>query len=531
MSRPDRHQDRAPAHPLARKRGWRLALAWAAIGLAASALLGWATPFGLGLRDDSFTYLSAAETLRASGRYARHTGDGSFRPVTNFPPLYSSSLAGVGFLTSELPTAARTLNILLLGSLVLLSGITVFRATDSAWASVVAASITALSDVFLSVGSWALSELLFLCLISSGTLFLLEHLRNPRRFALVVAAMCLGLAVLTRYSGLPFVAAGSATLLLLRRREALRNGDLAVFLAVAVLPLAAFLVRNLTVADSLVNRPAPYWHPPSLEKLLLGVQAVAHWILPGRVLSAAPGWFSTLVAGGLAGLLVYATASALSGRRGGSSWPGEHTRYLVVILWLGIAWYMFFLLATIYLLDALTPLNERLLSPLYLEVMLLGVALAEAFWRRWGRARRLAAAAGLTVILGFLAIRLLLAAVDLRTDGQGYAGRKWRESAVLAFVCSRPDIPIYSNDLPAIYFRCGRMARGLPYPVNLASGVANPSYASDLEMLREQVHTEGALVVFVGPYDAQRMDRTGFSPLASQLSLIRTFEDGLVYGD
>jgi hypothetical protein len=529
MSGPVRSHDRAPAQPTAQIHGWRLVLVWVAIGLAATALLGWATPFGLGLRDDSFTYLSAAETMAASGRYGRMAGDGTMKPVTNFPPLYSATLAGVSPFSADVAVAARSLHQLLLAVLVVLSGVTVYRATASAPASVLAALLTGTADLLLQTGSWALSELLFLCLASAGIVLLSEHLRVPRRATLFLAAFVFALMMLTRYAGLPFVAAGVLCLWWLVRPGARRWRDALVFAAIALLPVGLFLLRNLTLTGNVVNRPTPYWHPPAMDRLLAGAQTIVRWILPERLLAAVPDGAVLVAALAMGAALALAVTRYLSVSRPEEPQVDPRARPLVVLLSLSLVAYIAFLLASLYLLDVLTPLNDRLLSPLYLEAMLLVVVLGQVYWKRWGPLHKTLAVAGCLLLLSIQGYRMVFAAQGLRGDGQGYAGRQWRESRLLTAVCRLPDVPIYSNDLPAIYFRCGRMALALPSAVNLASGLPNPDFQAEVDSMMADVRESGGLVVFVGWYGPERVDRTGFSELASQLTLTQTFEDGLIY--
>jgi hypothetical protein len=88
---------------------------------------------------------------------------------------------------------------------------------------------------------------------------------------------------------------------------------------------------------------------------------------------------------------------------------------------------------------------------------------------------------------------------------------------------------LYSNDLPALYFACGRMATTLPFPVNLSTGLPNPGFETEVEAVVDRVRSSGARVIFVGWSGEERMERTGFSELARRLTLLRSFDDGRVY--
>ena len=82
-------------------------------GLTAFVLILFVTPYGPGLRDDSYTYLSAAENIAKEGIYARPSALDDANPVTNFPPGYSSVLATPILLGADPVPTGRYLNALI----------------------------------------------------------------------------------------------------------------------------------------------------------------------------------------------------------------------------------------------------------------------------------------------------------------------------------------------------------------------------------------------------------------------------------
>jgi hypothetical protein len=63
------------------------------IAVAAGSLVGANTRWGVGLRGDSYAYISGARNLAAGLGYSRISGGGEVRPITHFPPLFSLLLA------------------------------------------------------------------------------------------------------------------------------------------------------------------------------------------------------------------------------------------------------------------------------------------------------------------------------------------------------------------------------------------------------------------------------------------------------
>jgi hypothetical protein len=105
-------------------------LVLAVVGLAGGILIGALMPYGPGLRDDSYTYVHAAEILETRGTYSRFTGEGELRPVTNFPPGYSLALALLDSMATGLEPA-KLLNQILFGLLLILIGAALWLATGA----------------------------------------------------------------------------------------------------------------------------------------------------------------------------------------------------------------------------------------------------------------------------------------------------------------------------------------------------------------------------------------------------------------
>ncbi len=67
---------------------WFLLVLLAGAGVA---LMIAVTPHGIGLVNDSVGYVAGARNMLGGLGYSRLTGDGSPRPITNYPPYFPSS--------------------------------------------------------------------------------------------------------------------------------------------------------------------------------------------------------------------------------------------------------------------------------------------------------------------------------------------------------------------------------------------------------------------------------------------------------
>ena len=501
------------------------------IAIGGGLVLSHATPFGLGLRDDSFTYISGAQTFAESLRYGRVSPEHIFKPITNFPPLYSISIAIVQMLGLNIFVAARYLNIFLFGLLILITGYGIFNITQSRVASIIGSLLVLTSEVLISQFTWALSESLFINLILIALLLLSFYIRKQGRMSyLIASSIFLGLAFFTRYAGIAFILSAVITIILYRENDLrYKVREAMLLLGVAIGPSLLFGLRNLILTGNLSNRPLPHFHPPVSEFWIDGGKTIIRWFSPDRFIDNL-GSIQVLLVVLIASSIIFLILVRLFGffkqqHVDQMNNPSLFTRILV--LWILV--YIVFLLITVLFLDRLTPLNNRILAPIHLFTLIFITLSFSQVSKRIGAWGRILFIITGMLVVGFQSYRAYHLLMDLNRDGQGYASIHWRESETLRYICDMPSVPIYSNDLPAIYFHCHRFARSIPYPVNLASQEVNDEYYSEIFLMREEIMNNDGLVAFLGWYGDDRLERTGFVEVVKGMTLIKTFDDGLIY--
>jgi hypothetical protein len=118
---------------------------------------------------------------------------------------------------------------------------------------------------------------------------------------------------------------------------------------------------------------------------------------------------------------------------------------------------------------------------------------------------------------------------SLSLDGHGYASQRWRTSPTLAYARSLPLGPIFTNNLPAVYFVAGRTAYAIPTPTNLSNLEANPAYALELSEMRELLRQADGYLVYVGYAPTDTQGSAEFKTLTSGLTPVRVFAEGVIY--
>ncbi|MDQ4098163.1 MAG: phospholipid carrier-dependent glycosyltransferase [Actinomycetota bacterium] len=481
-----------------RRQAWLLG-----VGGGAFAVLCVATRFGIGVSTDSVAYIAEARQLvRGEGLtlpaglleiYADVDPARSALPSAHFPPLYPLVIAATG-LAEGGASSFRWLNALLLAATAVVVAAMVSRHTGSRSTACLAAGMVVLAAPVLRVHSMAWSEPLYVALGFAGLLALAAFLEDGRRSMLVAGALGLGLAWLTRYVGIAFVLTGAVALLLGWARGRATGRQVAAFVGLSVVPMAAYLAGIAwSEAGGAGFTVAP--DRPSSAELDVGVLALWDWFLPTRPSSI---WF-VLAWAPVVALLYVQLRLATTGREpAGRQERGLPQLPLVVGVYLVSSAVV--LLASLFVFADYLPLEERFLVPLFVAAVALVACSAPRAVRKRARFRE-----PVLVLLAALVTSTALGGVVTVGNGirgfPGFAAREWRDGEVVDEIRSLPpSTRIYSNFPEAIYVVTGREARLLPKQ-RLAGDRIPRHLAARTARLRDDVRAgEGIVVYFIHAY-------------------------------
>ena len=497
------------------------------------------TPYGLGLVNDSAFYIEGADNLLQGNGYVRTSGGGEIKPITHFPPLFSLLLAGVGLSGLELLVAARLLITLLFGLTILLTGLSVYQLSRSLLFALFGAFLLATSDVFLGVYGMALSEALFLALMLGAFLALSRGLERLSLGWLAGAGVLLSLATLTRYAGASLYLTAMLTVLLMgwnresrawkaigRRLGALLAGGIPLLLAWG-------LVSSLGAGAESVGNRLVTWHPAAFTTLFEAAKNLLTWLAADDLLQNAPifgrllSLVSLLLLPGLLAWLVW------------RAWPrgadAASTPALAWALALHIPIYLGFLLVSLTLFDASTPLNERILSPAYLAMLVLFAGGLGWAWQRLLQRRnvwRWAVAVVALLVASFSLADGVSAVQQLSSEGQGFANIGWQQSPAIRAVRELPQVTLYSNKPTAIYLLTGRSAYITPTPSDAVTGLERENFNADLAEMQQRVREGRAVLVLFGLRDsADPGEADLYDILSAGLPVLADFGADVVIGD
>jgi len=498
---------------------------YASLLVAGTWLILRSSPWGIGVRVDSLSYLTAAQSL-AQGHCLCWLGSGlELKPLVHFGPLYPSLVAAGTLLGMSILESARVLAAVLYGANLALSGLAVHVVTKNPWAGVGAAFVFGASPVIVEAHDSAMSEPLFLFFLMAGFLALAVYLDGRWPIVLGLAALACGLAVLTRYAGSSMLLAGVGALLLVNRGSwRIRIRDAMVFALAAFLPLSLWLLRNLAVSGTLTNRVLGY-HPVTADDARAFLDIVTGWLTAARTSHWIEGLLlAALLVGGAGVVWRYTRSDSSVERRAGG---------LGMILMLYILVYVPMLGLSRTYFDAKIPIDDRMLSPWYASLTLMA-ALVAGISLRGPRRTWWIVPVALLVLAGpgrYMVDGSRRVLGRLETQGVGFASRAWGESPSLDWVRDlSSDALLYSNKALVIQLLLGRAAYQPPERYDEVKAQFREDFLENLDRMYADLERPNSyLLMFdpvrpIEPADVEDEFTVG-------LVLIETLSDGVVYAD
>jgi len=444
-------------------------LAAVGIGMAASIF---ATPFGLGVTPDSLLYLHAADSLRQGLGFRVPADDGSLVPLTHYPPLFPATLALASSVGLDLLSAARAVSLVLTAANILAVTVATHAFTRSAGAAAAAAFVIALSVdmLFLNTAIWSDGEFIFLAIVCLALVTTYLHGRG-RRY-LVLGALAGALSWLSRWVGGAVVVAAAAGILLLGQGRAVRKlTEGMLFILIASAPPLAWMSYNATVAGTATNRTIEL-SPLSMDHAVALVQTMSSWLLPAtnRIYVFAGQDMVVTICGTTAVLALVALAHRFVVPTLASRTALVRTPILFLVF---MFVYVAALLAATSMFDSSMPLDNRMLAPAYVALVIVAAFILHAAFRATRRyAWRVAGVGVLTAFLLVNAGVTIGAGTLFRREGRGFVGPAWQYPVLQRALAEvGPLTPLYSNHPGGVEFALGKRAQAASEDT-LARGIA-----------------------------------------------------------
>ena len=467
---------------LQRPDGFTLLIIAAAL-LGAGLVMARQITYGVTIGFDGARYVSAARSVLEGNGFTLY--DGSL--YIFHPPLYPAALAGASLGVFDPIDAAGPLNAALFGLIIYLTGHWMRGKGMSRFLVLWACASIALAAPLTRVVSDVLAETFFILFAATALAQTDNYMRTGKRSSLLWMGALTGLALITRYIGIvvPLVIIGALILQpgvgLFRKAK-----RITVYGAVAALPLALWVTRNMLAAGSPTGnrRSGDY---VVTDVLLDVMEVVGAWMLPGASELVQRFVGPVFAAAFLVGLAVGIWRAWASAHR-----SGDRGRLLFALFG---AFALTFLVMHTLLILYRNPhgIQERHFVPIYIP-LLFAVALgADRFIRRaqakgllgdvadlalvrkfgWSGKLRINTAAALAalILLSWSACNADLTVDHIRENNAGisiaYAGPEWVESELMERIRQTPiDGALISNRAYPIYLRTGESAIYENFPRN-----------------------------------------------------------------
>ena len=463
-----------------------------------------ATPEGAGLSDDSIAYIAGARSMVAGNGY-REAWLASNGPVTHFPPAFPSVLAFFGYLGIDPLHAVRWVNALLFGASAFVLGILAWRMTPSLTAGLVLAGLFVLSGDLLQVYAMAMSEplFIFLSLLSIWTFDL--YFERDQHWWLGACATFVGIAFLTRYSGLALIVTFVAALLILPGRWKHKLILSALFVAGTLPWILAWTIRNRLVAENATNRVLA-WHLITKENINIGLRTVSEFLIPvetwRREIFKQPYIIDALILLILGAVLVWLVSVAwhyLTSPQEAIKKQAEGQKSKEVISFttgLYLFAYLASIVSSMLLFDAATKFKLRILAPAFVCLLILLV-----YFGVWLRGKNRPLVIGLTfVFIALFAYEQFNTINFLSKGGLGYASFQWYDSKAMAYLRKLPpDVHIYTDEPGAVYLYTGRGNYVLPDRYDSATALPRQGFEVNVQHMKDEIlEGKAVLALFQG---------------------------------
>jgi hypothetical protein len=302
------------------------------------------------------------------------------------------------------------------------------------------------------------------------------------------------MTMLLRYAGLALLGTTAAVLVIdlwlaTARGEQSRWRRLAAHLALGAGPLVLWVIRNFALRGNFVNRHLE-WHPLGSENLSQLARTVAAWILPASINPLGQPITRQALDASLAKwvLPLFGVALLLGAVRMARKCRSASRMNLESLLLAWIMVYLGFVAVSLVLFDPSIPLDDRILSPVYVPALLLVTAGAVGLWCRKRAVARGVVIAGVLSLIILHGLQLASTVRVLRSDGQGYAATQWRSSRVLETLREQNPATVYTNEIPGVYFTVGLAACSIPVKGD----------DQGLEEMRAVLRSPGSVLVLFG---------------------------------
>jgi hypothetical protein len=307
--------------------------------------------------------------------------------------------------------------------------------------------------------------------------------------------------------------------------------DAFMFLLLSTGPLILWLVRNQLIAGTATSRELSI-HLISKAHIEVAITTLGSWFL---IPTSATAYVKVIP---LLLLPLGFIAIILQNNASGKKFAVDFSRIppMIKLLVLFIVFYGLFLVISISFLDANTPLDYRILSPVFITGMIITfyivgelITWVDNYTEKGYLAHVIVLAISGIFIFSYLSSSIKIADHSYRF-GIGYNDLAWKNSKTLAEVERfSDDITIFTNSPEAIYIGTGRVARSLPRKFESMTQTDNSEFLVELATLNQELKDHGGILVYFNRVQRPTLPTKSELIVLMDLQLISSHDDGDIY--
>lgn len=430
---------------------------WTTVACALACVIAvWAcTGQGVGLTLDSTRYVEAAKHPAAMLGVPAW----SYGRDVRYPPLLPAVLSVAGVWHGDAEDMARWLNLLVCALNVMLIGLIIRDAgCHRNWIAVWCVATFAAASNTLMLHSFVWSEPLYLVWMLALIVTLRRYCDAHATVRLLLwAAVFTSLGLLTRYAGGSLLLGGILAILVLSPVPfLLRLRHVAIYAGVSLILPGIWVLGNLLIAGSATGREISAMSPVT-ELPRLGI-TVLNWWAPEYL----PRWAKISIVLWIGVTIAICAVRVLWIREAGL---GKRRTSLLPVLFILSFTYVAFLFVSRTWFDHRTPLDWRILSPLFATGLLFNSLILQQLWRtpRFSIiVHPLVAGLCVAVLVGHCFNSMVVAKM-VAAEGLGWNRVRFHDVRLIQTVRGLPESAIlYSNDAAALAARMERRVSPLP---------------------------------------------------------------------
>ncbi|MHC1772753.1 MAG: glycosyltransferase family 39 protein [Flexilinea sp.] len=490
----------------------------------------YATPYGVGLTNDSAAYLGGARSISDGLGYARISGDKLPRLITHFPPMYSLVISGVSLIGKiDVFRSAWVINFICYILNLILFALLLRIITRQNIAAVFAGICYLCCGPVLQTHIYGLSEAIFLTFFLLSLIIIYENVRDEKSIGYwILLGLIISILTLIRYIGVAaFLAAILFSVFTLpsarRRIEAVTGTILGT-----ILPVSIWMVRNYQAGENAVNRVLA-WHWPAPDKIHEGLVNISGFFLPefGGFVEKFLNFWGILLLLVFSGLLVWIFITFYHNFRNKSNNVSGS-----ILIAIQAVTYFVSVIFVVICIDGSTLFDNRIFMPLYVCLTALILYAAISFFK----GKNLSAISGILIIFAFSALLFEDESDLIKTyhqDGQGFASQDWLESEIRSASSLLPEgAEFFSNRQTFLWLMNNQPSYILPPMFNAANQEERNSFESEKEWMQEEVLKGNAYVIIFNYQEMMdnREDSEWLGLLLDGLPVYKKFTDGAIFG-